>query len=90
MTDLENRPADARTSPNPYLAGNMAPVTDEVTAFDLEVTGEIPVELEGRWLRNGPNPVGGVDVASHHWFLGAGMVHGAVSYTRLTLPTIQL
>ena len=76
MTDLENRPADARTSPNPYLAGNMAPVTDEVTAFDLEVTGEIPVELEGRWLRNGPNPVGDVDVASHHWFLGAGMVHG--------------
>ena len=76
MTDLDSRPATARTSDNPYLAGNMAPVADEVTAFDLEVAGEIPVELEGRWLRNGPNPLGEIDPATHHWFLGAGMVHG--------------
>lgn len=65
-----------RTSTNPYLAGNLAPVEREVTAFDLPVTGEIPAELEGRWLRNGPNPVGEVDAAKHHWFIGAGMVHG--------------
>jgi carotenoid cleavage dioxygenase len=32
---------------NIYLQGNFAPVDDEVTAFDLEVIGQIPVELEG-------------------------------------------
>ncbi|MGB7878049.1 MAG: carotenoid oxygenase family protein, partial [Ilumatobacteraceae bacterium] len=56
-------------SANPYLIGNMAPVVREVTAFDLPVTGTIPVELDGRWLRNGPNPRGPVDPATHHWFL---------------------
>jgi 8'-apo-carotenoid 13,14-cleaving dioxygenase len=61
---------------NPYLSGNCAPVADELTAFDLPVTGTIPVELEGRWLRNGPNPFDEVDPASHHWFIGDGMVHG--------------
>ena len=30
------------TDDNPYLDGNFAPVTEEVTAFDLEVTGTIP------------------------------------------------
>ena len=61
---------------NPYLSGTMAPVLDEVTAVDLPVTGSLPEELEGRWLRNGPNPIGEVDAALHHWFLGDGMVHG--------------
>ena len=54
----------------------MAPVEQEVTAFDLPVTGEIPAELEGRWLRNGPNPTGGPDAPAAHWFVGSGMVHG--------------
>jgi carotenoid cleavage dioxygenase len=62
---------------NPYLAGNFGPVTEEVTAFDLEVTGTIPDGLDGRLLRNGPNPRGAiVDPARHHWFVGDGMVHG--------------
>jgi carotenoid cleavage dioxygenase-like enzyme len=62
---------------NRYLMSNRAPVTEEVTAFDLPVHGTIPAELEGRWLRNGPNPLPGtVDPATHHWFLGDGMVHG--------------
>jgi carotenoid cleavage dioxygenase-like enzyme len=66
-----------RPSANPYLAGNYAPVTEELTAFDLPVDGTIPAELEGRWLRNGPNPVpDGIDPTTHHWFMGAGMVHG--------------
>ena len=62
-------------SENPYLSGNFAPVEDEVTAFDLEVTGEIPRELEGRFLRIGPNPID-PDPKNHHWFIGNGMVHG--------------
>jgi len=60
----------------PYLVGNYAPVTEEVTLTDLPVVGQVPVELEGRLLRNGPNPIGHVDLATHHWFLGDGMVHG--------------
>ena len=61
---------------SPYLAGNFAPVTEELTAFDLPVTGQIPEELEGRLLRNGPNPIDPPDMAHHHWFIGDGMVHG--------------
>ena len=61
---------------NSYVEGSMAPVADEVTAFDLPVTGTIPEELEGRWLRNGPNPRSAVDPSTHHWFLGDGRGHG--------------
>ncbi|MGW4796484.1 carotenoid oxygenase family protein, partial [Nonomuraea sp. NPDC004297] len=39
-----------------YVEGHFAPVTEEVTAYDLPVTGRIPAELNGRYLRNGPNP----------------------------------
>ena len=28
-------------SKNPYLSGNFAPVEEEITAFDLAVTGEV-------------------------------------------------
>ena len=48
----------------------------EVTATDLPVTGHIPEFLDGRYLRNGPNPVAEVDPATYHWFTGDGMVHG--------------
>ena len=65
------------TTTNTYLAGNFAPVTEEVTALDLEVTGMIPDGLDGRLLRNGPNPHLPVErPESYHWFTGAGMVHG--------------
>jgi carotenoid cleavage dioxygenase-like enzyme len=58
-----------------FLQGAFAPVTQEVSAFDLPVSGQIPAELNGRYLRNGPNPLG-LDDPNYHWFLGAGMVHG--------------
>ena len=61
---------------NRYLQGNMAPVRQEVTATELEVTGAIPGDLDGRYLRNGPNPVTDPDPAAYHWFVGSGMVHG--------------
>lgn len=57
----------------PHMAGNFAPVTEEITAHELPVTGRIPAELTGWYLRNGPNPH---DAASGHWFFGDGMVHG--------------
>ncbi|MDH4146174.1 MAG: carotenoid oxygenase family protein [Acidimicrobiia bacterium] len=59
-----------------YLADNLAPVTEEITAFELEVEGTLPDCLDGRYLRNGPNPLGPIDPAKHHWFVGEGMVHG--------------
>lgn len=57
-----------------YLDGVFAPVPDEIDAYDLEVTGTLPPELDGRYLRNGPNPRLGSDPG--HWFGGAGMLHG--------------
>lgn len=65
-----------QTVRNRYLEGNFAPVTEEITAFDLPVEGEIPTELAGRFLRIGPNPVLPEDPATYHWFTGTGMVHG--------------
>ncbi|WP_028936637.1 carotenoid oxygenase family protein [Pseudonocardia spinosispora] len=61
---------------NDYLEGNFAPVREELTITDLQVTGTIPDYLDGRYLRNGPNPISEVDPATYHWFLGDGMVHG--------------
>ncbi|MBO0864499.1 MAG: carotenoid oxygenase family protein [Mycobacterium sp.] len=55
-----------------FRTGNYAPVHDELTAFDLPVEGDIPAELNGWYLRNGPNP----RVAAGHWCVGDGMVHG--------------
>ena len=43
--------------PNPYLHGNFAPVLEERSDdHELPVTGVIPPDLDGRLLRNGPNP----------------------------------
>ena len=61
---------------NPYLEGNFAPVTEELTVEDLPVTGAVPEQLTGRYLRNGPNPVEPVDPVTYHWFTGTGMAHG--------------
>lgn len=55
-----------------FRTGNYAPVPDELTAFDLPVEGAIPAELNGWYLRNGPNP----RIATGHWCIGDGMVHG--------------
>jgi len=61
---------------NPYLQANFAPVEMESTVTDLSVTGSIPAELSGRFLRNGPNPTGDFNAGKYHWFTGQGMVHG--------------
>ena len=41
------------------LQGGFAPIHQEYTVTDLPVTGTIPAHLDGRYLRNGPNPVAG-------------------------------
>ncbi len=75
MTILDQHPKPGDGDVNLYLSGAYIPVQEEVTAYDLPVTGELPPELCGRYLRNGPNPAAEVG-ADHHWFLGDGMVHG--------------
>jgi carotenoid cleavage dioxygenase len=61
---------------NSYLEGNYAPVQREHTITKLNVTGSIPAHLDGRYLRNGPNPIAALDPETYHWFTGDGMVHG--------------
>jgi carotenoid cleavage dioxygenase-like enzyme len=66
---------NAPSAKSRFFQGPFAPVTEEITAFDLPLTGQLPVELNGRYLRNGPNPMS-LDDPNYHWFLGTGMVHG--------------
>jgi carotenoid cleavage dioxygenase-like enzyme len=62
---------------NPYLSsGNFAPVTYETTASELRVRGAIPKELNGRYIKNGPSPIGPRDPSMYHWFSGTGLVNG--------------
>ena len=56
-----------------HLQGNGRPTQEELTLTDLKVTGHIPAELDGRYLRNGANPLTGM---SDHPFFGDGMIHG--------------
>ena len=63
------------TRGNPYLLGAHAPVTQEMTALDLQVIGDLPKDLHGIYLRNGPNPKFSPQ-GVHHWFDGDGMLHG--------------
>lgn len=70
---------------NPYLMGNYSPVDMEITAENLTVIGEIPRDLNGLYVRNGPNPQYAPQ-GRYHWFDGDGMLHavhvrdGQVSY----------
>ena len=61
---------------NPYLQENYAPVTEIVEATNLEVIGQIPHDLSGLFVRNGPNPMNNPKPAKYHWFAGQGMLHG--------------
>jgi len=56
-----------------YMRGNHAPVDREVSADSFDVRGQIPEQLNGIYLRNGPNPING---DPGHWFAGDGMIHG--------------
>ncbi len=56
-----------------HLRDNNAPITQELTVTDLEVTGAIPTDLNGKFFRNGANPQTGWSL---HWFIGDGMIHG--------------
>lgn len=53
------RPDPARpgpVSPGVHLTGPYTPVTAEVDVTNLQVDGELPADLDGAYVRNGPNP----------------------------------
>ncbi len=60
---------------NPFLTNNFAPVKEETTAENLKVIGELPPDLSGMFVRNGPNPQFD-PIGQYHWFDGDGMLHG--------------
>ena len=68
-----------------FLRGNFAPLRVECDAPDLVIDGELPRDLRGTLLRNGPNPLF-PPRDDYHMFSGDGMVHafhiedGRVSY----------
>ena len=60
---------------NYFLTGNFAPQREEHTWPDLEVIGEIPDDIDGSFLRIGPNPYYIPDEELYHMFDGDGMIH---------------
>jgi carotenoid cleavage dioxygenase-like enzyme len=94
--DPVDRPGWVDGVDNPYLHGPYTPVISEVTAVDLECSeGEIPADLYGAYMRQGPNPVF-KPPGLYHWFDGDGMVHGVyfrdgrASYIRKWVQTRAL
>ena len=78
----ENASGDASNTgneslPSPFLAGNFAPVHEEITAERLEVVGRLPAGLTGMYVRTGPNPQF-PPRGRYHWFDGDGMLHGVL------------
>jgi carotenoid cleavage dioxygenase len=53
-----------------------APIFEEVTLDNFAIEGEIPADLNGVYLRNGPNPRF-EPKGSYHAFDGDGMIHAA-------------
>ena len=78
-----------------FLRGNFAPLRVECDAPDLVIEGELPRELNGTLLRNGPNPMY-PPRDNYHMFSGDGMIHafqfddGRVSYRNRWVRTAKL
>jgi 8'-apo-carotenoid 13,14-cleaving dioxygenase len=71
-----NRNRLKEEKPNPFLTGAHTPLKSETTVDNPVVTGTIPAELDGRYIRIGPNPITPPNPGAYHWFSGEGMVHG--------------
>ena len=89
------RPDDLPMHEIPALSGNNAPIHDELDLPDLPVVGEMPNDLNGIYVRNGPNPYYAPDWR-YHAFDGDGMLHaitfdrGRVSYRNRWVRTAAL
>jgi carotenoid cleavage dioxygenase len=80
---------------SPYLEGLYAPIETEIDAVATPVFGEVPRDLNGSYVRNGPNPKRRAP-GRHHWFDGDGMLHavqiedGTVRYRNRYIGTAHL
>ena len=55
-TTLRLLPEPIDMSAEPHLSGLFAPTTNEIDVNGLHVDGELPPDIDGDYLRNGPNP----------------------------------
>jgi len=82
---------------NPLLNGNFLPVV-ETTKSGLEIIGKVPDDIDGIYVRNGPNPYIKIeDEEFYHFFDGDGMLHGInfdtskeVTYLNRYVNTLRL
>ncbi len=74
---FSSRASDAKNEwpDNPLLQGSWAPVHEEIAADNLKIIGKLPADLEGMFVRNGPNPQF-PPKQNYHLFEGDGMIHG--------------
>ena len=61
---------------SPFLEDAHAPIFEEKTITDMAVVGDLPRDLNGVYLRNGPNQTV-KPIKNYHWFDGDGMLHAA-------------
>lgn len=67
---------DFNLNENQYVTGPFAPVQEENFNVATEIlSGTIPKDLEGLFLRIGPNPLPQKLQHGYHWFDGDGMIH---------------
>ncbi|MEE2033017.1 carotenoid oxygenase family protein [Rhodococcus chondri] len=91
-----NRPAPVDMAHHSHLSGLFAPQREEVDVGDLEVVGELPGDLQGSYVRNGPNPRFDPIGTYLYPIDGDGMVHrvaideGTVRYTNRFVRTPQV
>lgn len=60
---------------HPFLKGHHAPQRFEADAPDLIIHGELPQDLAGVFVRNGPEPLHPPREGDYHWFDGDGMIY---------------
>ena len=80
-TSAPETPAPIDQKDREYLSGAFAPVIDEIDVGDLPVRGTLPPELNGTYVRNGPNPALAPTGTYTYPFDGDGMLH-AITFDR--------
>ena len=95
FSEAQIKKSEERQKSNVFLQGNFAPVVDELNIDQLTVTGQLPDDLCGVYMRNGPNPQ--FSPFSYTFpFDGDGMIHavyfenGNVKYKNRFVLTKQL
>ncbi len=68
--------ANAPASPDGWKLGFESLEHEQIGALDLEVTGDLPRDLEGTLYRIGPSRHDVYGERFQHWFDGDGMIHG--------------